>query len=87
LSDELGSHKENFIVRKGYFKCWQNKLDKICAGNFFFATACRRTMGPVQPPIPSQWLRHEADHSPPFSAKVKMHGVISPLIIQGMVLS
>jgi hypothetical protein len=44
-------------------------------------------MGPVQPPIPSQWLRHEADHSPPFSAKVKMHGVISPLIIQGMVLS
>jgi hypothetical protein len=52
----------------------------------FLFTATRLTLGPTQPPI--QWVpgtvspgvklqRHEADHSPPSSAKVKKDGAIS----------
>jgi hypothetical protein len=53
----------------------------VGAGNFFFfTTTSRMALGPTQPPI--QWLPgalslgvkqlvHEADHSPPSSAKVK----------------
>jgi hypothetical protein len=48
--------------------------------NFLFSTASRPDLGPTQPPI--QWVLgalslgvkrqgHEADHSPPTSAKVK----------------
>jgi len=47
-------------------------------GNFLFTPTTRPIQGPMQPP--SQWvpgplqvkgLGHEADHSPPSSAKVK----------------
>jgi len=49
-------------------------------GIFLFTTASRMILGPTQPPI--QWIpgalslevkqpRHEADHSPPPSAKAK----------------
>jgi hypothetical protein len=51
------------------------------AGNFF-DTMYRVTLEPTHPPIQwilgdlslgIKWLRHEADHSPPPSAKVKEH--------------
>jgi hypothetical protein len=51
------------------FNSWQG------LGIFLFTTASRTALEPTQPPI--QWapgalsLGHEADHSPPLSAKVK----------------
>jgi hypothetical protein len=59
-------------------------------GNIFlFFTASRLGLGPTQPPI--QWVPRalslgvkqpgdEADHSPPYSAKVKKGGGIPPLL-------
>jgi len=57
-------------------------------GVFLFNTMFRMTLGPTQPPI--QWvlgalslglkqLGHEADHSPPSSAKIRVHGAIPTL--------
>jgi hypothetical protein len=49
-------------------------------GIFLFTTMSRMALGPTQFPIPwvpgalslrVMWLGHEADHSPPSSAKVK----------------
>jgi hypothetical protein len=68
-------------------------------GIFLFTTMSRTALGPTQPPI--QWVpgalslgvkqqRHEFDHSPPSSAKVKecvelyLH---SPIRLHGVVLS
>jgi hypothetical protein len=57
----------------GGFEC-QKRL-----GNFLFTSASRLAMGPTQPPIQwvpgafslgVKWPRHEANHSPPSSAKV-----------------
>jgi hypothetical protein len=54
---------------------------------FFFSTAFRPAPVPAQPPIQwgsrvlspgVKWLRHEADHSPPSSEKVK-NGEAIPL--------
>jgi hypothetical protein len=56
------------------FDSWQG------LGIFLFTTVSRMALGPTQPPI--QWVLgaislgvkqpgHEADHSPPSSAKVK----------------
>jgi hypothetical protein len=69
--------------------------DKI----FLFSTASRPAPGNAQLPI--QWVlavislalkkqqRHEADHTPPSSAKVKNGGAITaiPLCLHGMVLN
>jgi hypothetical protein len=66
---------------------------------FFFATASGPAHGPTQPPI--QWLPgaltlrvkrpdHEADHSPPSSAKVKnswSYISSSPIRLHGVALS
>jgi hypothetical protein len=57
-------------------------------GIFIFSTVYRPALGPTQ--HPNQWVpetlslgvkqsEHEADHSFPSSAKVKMHGAITPL--------
>jgi hypothetical protein len=59
------------------------------AGTRFFSLHCPDgLLGPIQPPIQwvpgalsvrVKWLRHEADHSPQSSAKVKNGGAIPPL--------
>jgi hypothetical protein len=68
-------------------------------GVFLFTTASRMALGPTQPPI--QWvpgalslgvkqLGHEADHSPPSSAKVKnawSYTSTPPVRLHGVVLS
>jgi hypothetical protein len=68
-------------------------------GIFPFDTMSRLALGPTQPPI--HWvsgalspgvkqLRHEADCSPPSSAKVKEYVELylhSPICLHGMVLS
>jgi hypothetical protein len=55
---------------------------------FLFSTASRLALGSNQPPIQRvpgaispevKWLGHEADHSPPFSGKVKNGRAIPPL--------
>jgi hypothetical protein len=65
---------------------------------FLFSTASRSALGPTQPPI--QWvpgalslgvkqLGHDADHTPPSSAKVKNGEAIlhSPTHLHGVVLN
>jgi hypothetical protein len=68
-------------------------------GIFLFTTVSRMALGPTQPPI--QWVLgdlslgvkqpvHEADHSPPSSAKVKnvwSYNSTPPKRLHGMVLS
>jgi hypothetical protein len=65
---------------------------------FVFSIASRPALGPTQPPIrwlpgslssEVKWQMREADHSPPFSAKVKNGGAIPPLPIwlHGIVLN
>jgi hypothetical protein len=59
-------------------------------GIFLFTTASRTALGPTQPPFqwgssrgsPKEVKRpgREADHSPPSSAEVKVHGAVPPLI-------
>jgi hypothetical protein len=55
---------------------------------FLHSTVSRLALGPTQPPIQwvlgvlsqgIKWLGREADHSPPFHAKIKNGGVIPPL--------
>jgi hypothetical protein len=56
------------------FDSWQQ------LGIFLFTTMSRMAVGPTQPPIQwipgalsldVKWPRHDVDHSPPSSAKVK----------------
>jgi hypothetical protein len=71
----------------------QDSSDGIVTGYgqckiLLFSTASRLTLGPTQAPIQLvlgaifpgvNWLRREADHSPPSSAEVKKGGSIPPL--------
>jgi hypothetical protein len=63
-----------WMIRVLGFNCWWG------LGIFLFTTTSRAALGPTQPPIEwvpgalslgVKWLGHEADHSPPSSAKVK----------------
>jgi hypothetical protein len=52
--------------------------------DFVISTAARPTQGSTQPPIQwvspgVKWQGREADHSPPFNAKVKTGGDKTPL--------
>jgi hypothetical protein len=81
-----------WMIRVLGFDCWWG------LGIFLFTTVSRTALGPTQPPI--QWvpgllslgvkqLRHEADHSPPSSAKVKnawSYTSTSPICLHGWCL-
>jgi hypothetical protein len=68
-------------------------------GIFLLTIMFRLALGPTQPPIQwvpgdlflaVKWLGHEADHSPPSSAKVKnawSYTSTPPILLYGMVLS
>jgi hypothetical protein len=74
-----------------FLVCWRLEI-------FLFTSTFRTALGPTQPPI--QWVPgalslglkrpgHEADHSPPSSAKVKECMQLyfhSPICLHGMVL-
>jgi hypothetical protein len=78
----LVSYGSSVSITLGYgLDDWGSRVQSWWGlGIFLFTTVSRKALGPTQPPI--QWvpgglslgvkqLGHEADHSPPSSAKVK----------------
>jgi hypothetical protein len=97
----MESHDSSVSIALGYgldnhilgFDSWQG------LGIFLFTTTSRMAVGLTQPPIQwvsralplgVKWPGHEADHSPPSSAKVKnawSYTSTPPICLHGVVLS
>jgi hypothetical protein len=76
------------VVKLGYELDVGGLESRQGVGNFLFTTSSRPSLGPTQTPIQEvpgalsigvKRPGREADHSPPFSAEVKMRGDIPPL--------